>query len=98
MYVHELLLIVFTKFELYFSKTSKQVNYQLLADTVGGTLTYASPKPLPDISIILPATLILNNVTMGYNGTYKFVVSAAGVIPPPESKAVVIILGNFANL
>ena len=80
--------------EWYFSKTNNPLNYQLLADTIGGKLYYASPKPLSDISISLPSTLILNNVTMAYNGTYKIVVNVAGVTPTPESKVVVIILGN----
>ena len=49
---------------------------------------------LNNVNIRKPATLVLKNVNLDNNGTYRFTVTPAGVSLSPFSEIVVIIKGN----
>ena len=48
-----------------------------------------------DVALEKPATLVLKNVTLAYNGTYEFLLAPNGV---GSSKVVVYIAGKFLNM
>ena len=61
----------------------------------GGPSTIDSNSPFKNIDATEPAILVLKNVKLDHNGTYRFAVSVAGISPPPASEILVIILGKI---
>ena len=77
--------------EWYFTKFGGTEEH--LAESFGGGLIKTNSS-LPGIIFKLPSTLILNNVTMDYNGTYAFIASVRKITEAPRSEVEVIILGK----
>ena len=76
----------------FFSNRSSDL--ALLIYFAGATQTISSKSPFKDIDVNKPATLVLKNVNLDHNGTYRFTVTVDGITTPPFSEILVIIQGE----
>ena len=70
----------------------RSIDPTLLIVLNGGTSTIDSKSPFKNIDATEPGTLVLKNVNIDHNGTYRFLVNVAGVFPTSASDILVIIL------
>ena len=78
----------------FFSNTSRSSDLTPLIYFVGATKTISSKSRFKNIDVNEPATLVLKNVNLDHNGTYRFTVTVDGIATPSFSEIVVIILGK----
>ena len=77
-----------------FSKTGKSSDLKALATIIVDRKPDITNTTLNNVNITKPATLVLKNVNLDNNGTYRFTVALGGVSVAPFSEIVVIIQGN----
>ena len=78
----------------FFSNTSRSSDLTRLIFFAGTTKAIHSKSPFKNIDVNEPATLVLKNVNLDHNGTYRFTVTVDGIATPPFSEILVIILGK----
>ena len=78
----------------FFINTSSSSDVTLLIFLNGGNPKIDPKSPFTNIDATEPATLVLKNVNLHHNGTYRFTVNVVGISPAPSSDIVVIILGK----
>ena len=78
----------------FFSNTSRSSDLTPLIYFVGATKTISSKSRFKNIDVNEPATLVLKNVNLDHNGTYRFTVTVDGITTPPFSEILVIIQGE----
>ena len=78
----------------FFINTSSSSDVTLLIFLNGGNPKIDPKSPFKDIDVNKPATLVLKNVNLDHNGTYRFTVTVDGITTPPFSEILVIIQGE----
>ena len=79
-----------------FSKTGKPSSFNLLAALIPSGEPIVLNDTFSGISVIKPATLVLQNVNLDHNGTYRISLNlfGPGVTSPQTSDILVIVLGK----
>ena len=77
-----------------FSKTGKSSDLKTVASIIVDGKPDITNTTLNNVNITKPATLVLKNVNLDNNGTYRFTVTLGLVSVAPFSEIVVIIKGN----
>ena len=77
-----------------FSKIGKPSDLKTVASIIVDGKPDITNTTLNNVNITKPATLVLKNVNLDNNGTYRFTVALGGVSVAPFSEIVVIIQGN----
>ena len=77
-----------------FSKTGKSSDLKTVASIIVNGKPDITNTTLNNVNITKPATLVLKNVNLDNNGTYRFTVTLGLVSVAPFSEIVVIIKGN----
>ena len=79
----------------FFSNTNRSFDLTPLISFAGATkLPISSKSPFKNIDVNEPATLVLKNVNLDHNGTYRFIATVDGIPTPPFSEILLIILGK----
>ena len=79
----------------YFTSSDGSMVYDLLARIIADGIPDIYTSGLPGVSIIKPATLVLQNVNQTYNGTYQFYLSGVDSARSSQVNVVVFIASKF---
>ena len=76
-----------------FSKTGEPVSFKVLAVLTSRREHIVTNDPFSGISVIRPATLVLQNVNQDHNGTYRISIRVFGSGGPnPETSDILVIV------